>query len=79
LSLTGILAALDEQIATLKQARDVLTSETQRGRGRTKSVGTVQKPAEKKRKPYRISPEGRARIAAAVKRRWAAQKKAAGK
>jgi hypothetical protein len=79
LGIVGILAELDSEIARLQQARAVLTADTKWGRGRPKTVGTVQKPAEKKRKPYRISPEGRARIAAAVKRRWAAQKKAAGK
>ncbi len=34
-------------------------------------------PAVKEKKKRNLSPEGRARIAAAVKRRWAAQKKAA--
>ena len=35
-------------------------------------------PARPSQKKHRISPEGRARIAAAQRRRWAATKKAAG-
>jgi hypothetical protein len=72
----GILATIDEQIATLKQARAVLTAGAKRGRGRPKGVGTVAKPAKKKRN---LSPEGRRRIAEGQRRRWAAKKKASGK
>jgi hypothetical protein len=74
--LTAILAELDAEIATLEQARALLTTETERGRGRPKSVATMEKPAKKKRN---LGPEGRKRIAEAVKKRWALQKKAAGK
>jgi hypothetical protein len=40
------------------------------------AVAATAKPAKKKKR--KLTPEGRKRIAEAVKRRWAAQKKAAG-
>ena len=65
-----ILSLIDAEIATLQQARALLTeAETKKRPGRP--IGTGKK---KKRK---MSAEGRARIVAAVKARWAAQKKAA--
>ena len=72
----NILQELDAEIARLRQARAVLSAATAtvsptRGRPK-KSVDPNQTPAKKKRK---LTPEGRARIAEAVKRRWAAQKK----
>jgi hypothetical protein len=39
----------------------------------------AQKPAKKRKKKRNLTPEGRKRIAEAVKRRWAEQKKAAAK
>jgi hypothetical protein len=77
-----ILLAIDSEIAQLQRARAVLI-----GNAAPKKVVTapkkavrvasaVAKPAKKKRK---LTPEGRKRIAEAVKRRWAAQKAAAGK
>jgi hypothetical protein len=67
-----IIAELDEQIGRLKQAKAILTGEVvESAPGRpTGSAATV---AGK----HKISPEGRARIVAAVKARWAKQKKAA--
>ena len=68
-----ILAELDAEIARLQQAKALLTGETvKRTPGRPK--GSTVPVAMKKRN---LSPEGRARIAAAVKARWARQKKAA--
>jgi hypothetical protein len=77
-----ILAALDTEIARLHHAKALLSGGTtapsaKRGPGRPKSTSApvvAPKPAKKKRN---LSPEGRARIAAAVKARWAKQKKAA--
>jgi hypothetical protein len=67
-----IIAELDIEIARLEQARNVLAGATvKRGPGRPK-LGTGA-GIEKKRK---MSPEGRARIVAAVKARWAKAKKA---
>ena len=67
-----ILAQIDREIARLKYARDLLTGET----GATRKPATkaaAQSPAKKKRN---LSPEGRKRIAEAVKKRWAEQRKA---
>lgn len=74
--LSKILTELDEEITKLKQARALLSNENaaKRGPGRPKKIATVAPPANKKRN---ISPEGRKRIADAVKRRWAKQKKGA--
>lgn len=58
-----IIAQVDAEIATLKQARAVLT-------------GVSRSPKPVRRKKRKLSPEGRARIVAALKRRWAAKKKA---
>jgi len=59
----NIIAQLDAEIAALQQARSML------------SGLVTQKAATKRRKKHRISAEGRARIVAALKRRWAAKKK----
>jgi hypothetical protein len=71
--LTEILAQIDREIAVLQQARALLAGSSTPTR---KSAAPAAKPAKKKR---RLSPEGRKRIAEAVKRRWAEQRKAAGK
>jgi hypothetical protein len=68
-----ILAHIDREIALLQQARALLSGGSSRA-GTTKS-----KPAKKARKKRRLTPEGRKRIAEAVKRRWAEQRKAAAK
>lgn len=66
-----ILAQIDREIARLQQARNVLTSDTaSRGAGTRSRSGIL----PRKR---RLTPEGRKRIAEAVKRRWAEQKKKA--
>jgi hypothetical protein len=62
MSLLDILTLIDVEIATLQQARVLIAGVGKRGRGRPKSA------PKKKRK---MSPEGRARIVAAVKARWA--------
>jgi hypothetical protein len=68
----NILAEIDAEIARLQQARVLLSGDTvKRGLGRPPAV-----PIEVKKR--NLSAEGRARIAAAVKARWAKQKKAKG-
>jgi hypothetical protein len=57
-----LVAGIEEEIARLQQARSLLT-------GGGVGVGN-------KRKKRTMSAEGRAKIAAAQKKRWAAQKKA---
>jgi hypothetical protein len=78
MALKEILAQVDAEIARLQQARALLVGigAPSRGRGRPKQQTTepaLSKPAKKKRN---LSPEGRARIAEAVRRRWAKQKAA---
>jgi hypothetical protein len=68
-----ILAQIDREIAQLQQARALLNGSAKSGR---KSAFGAKPFAHKKR---RLTPEGRRRIAEAVKRRWAEQKKAASK
>jgi hypothetical protein len=72
-----ILAQIDREIAQLQQARALLAGggsvvKVKRGPGRPPKSASA--PVKKKRN---LSPEGRRRIAEAVKRRWAEQKKAA--
>jgi hypothetical protein len=70
MALSEILSQIDREIALLQQARALLA-----GSGTShKKATSAAKSAPKKR---RLSPEGRKRIAEAVKRRWAEQRKAA--
>lgn len=79
MSIDNLIAKIDTEIARLNQARDLITgtsSAVARKRGRpAKDASTAAAKATKKKR--KLSPEGRARIAAAVKARWAKQKKAA--
>jgi len=61
-----ILQAIDEEIARLTRARDLLLTPA--------NSKPAPAPAAKKRT---LSPEGRKKIVAAMKKRWAAAKKAA--
>lgn len=72
MGLSEILSQIDREIALLQQARALLA-----GSGATAKSAPAAKSAPKKKR--RLSPEGRKRIAEAVKRRWAEQKKAASK
>ena len=73
-----MIAALDEELARLRQVRDLLAGgdsgePVKRKRGRpAKSVAS--KPAVPPAKKRNLSDEARQRIAEAQKRRWAAQK-----
>jgi hypothetical protein len=73
MGLSTILAGIDGRIANLKQARSLLAGVTGRLPGRPKAEVAHSLPTKKKRN---LTPEGRKRIAEAVRRRWAAQKKA---
>jgi hypothetical protein len=70
-----ILAQIDREIAQLQHARTLLGGASTAAP--KKRVGRPPKKAMKKKR--NLTPEGRRRIAEAVKRRWAEQKKAAGK
>lgn len=81
MGVSEILAALDTEIEKLQQARTLLgglsTSAPKRSPGRPKKNAPAVAPAtEFGNKKRNLSPEGRKRIIEAVKRRWAAKKKA---
>jgi hypothetical protein len=70
-AIKSVIEEIDAEIARLRAARSLLAaappSEVRRGRPRKATeTSTPVQPAKKKRN---LSPEGRARIAAAVKRR----------
>jgi len=88
MGVSEILATVDREIALLKQARALLSSlaapASKKKVGRPQKIAkavtpAAPKPAKKiaKKKKRHLSPEGRKRIAEAVKRRWEAQRKAA--
>jgi hypothetical protein len=76
-----IIAEIDAQISKLQQARELLAgtaTQTGKGPGRpkgSKNAKTTAKTAAPKKR--RLSPEGRKRIADAMKRRWAERRKQA--
>jgi hypothetical protein len=78
MALKDILAQIDAEIARLQRAKSLLAASEisvapviRRGRPKKSADSpATTKPAKKKRN---LSPEGRARIAETVKRRWAAQ------
>jgi len=71
-----LIAEIDAQVAKLEKAKAALlslgTALVTRKPGRPKGTGTKKATAKRNR----LSPEARARIAAAQKKRWAAVKKA---
>jgi hypothetical protein len=71
-----ILSEIDAEISRLQQARALLGGEAVVAKKRVgaKKKAAVTATAPKKRK---LSPEGRKRIAEAMKRRWAERKKQA--
>jgi hypothetical protein len=71
-----ILAQIDHEIALLQQARTLLGGASVTA-PRKAAAGSAGKKAVKKKR--NLTPEGRKRIAEAVKRRWAEQKKASAK
>ena len=86
MAIKDVLASLDAEIATLKEARQLLTTDSTgsaaprkagRPRKAENALLTALTTTAKTKKKRNLSPEGRARIAEAVKRRWAAQKKVA--
>jgi hypothetical protein len=81
MDVSKIIAEIDAKIASLQQARSVLlglddaTDSPKPRRGRPKgslNAAKAIKPATRKRN---LSPEGRKRIADAMKRRWADRRK----
>jgi len=82
MQLSKILAEIDLEISRLEQARTLLAGEpgpvVKKTRKTKAAVVTAEAPIKRKKK-RNLSPEGRKRIAEAVKRRWELQKKAAAK
>ena len=78
MEVSGIIAQIDAQIAKLQQARALLAGSTtgSGGRGRPKgSKNAAKTAAPKKAAKRKLSPEGRKRIAEAMKKRWADRRK----
>ncbi len=78
MAVSAIIAEIDAQIAKLQQARALLAGTTLErvGRGRPKgSKNAVTVAAPKKTGKRKLSPEGRKRIADAMKKRWAERRK----
>jgi len=81
--MNNIIASIDAEIAQLRLARAALTGTgavAKSGPGRPKAINSVAKvaaPAAKSVKRRKLSAEGKARIAAAQKARWAKLKKPA--
>ena len=74
-----IIAEIDAQISKLQQARELLSgsvAKAAKGPGRPKGSKNSKAAVAPKRK---LSPEGRKRIADAMKRRWAERRKQAAK
>jgi hypothetical protein len=73
---TQIIAELDAEIARLQQVKALLNGTTTRGPGRpaASAIAAATAAAPKKRI---LSPEARAKIAAAQKKRWAKVRKTA--
>ena len=77
MEVSRIIAEIDAQISELQQARTLLAgTAAPSGRGRPKGSKNTASPtkaaAPRKRK---LSPEGRKRIADAMKKRWAERRK----
>jgi predicted kinase len=79
-----IIAEIDAQISKLQQARELLSGTavtTRKGPGRPKgsknAKTAVHAPTTSTKR--KLSPEGRKRIADAMKRRWAERRKLAAK
>jgi hypothetical protein len=71
-----ILVQIDREIAQLQKARTLLAGGSTSAPKKTAAPLAAKKTTKRKKK-RNLTPEGRKRIAEAVKRRWAEQKKAA--
>jgi len=84
MALKEVIALIDAEIATLKQARVLLAAGSavtvaKRKPGRPSKVQPDTAKAPKRKKKRNLSPEGRARIAEAARKRWAVAKKSRAK
>ena len=79
-----VVEEIDKEIARLQQARELLTGKpATRGPGRPKTatikrVAAAATPKKSVKRKRRRSPEGRKRIADAMRKRWAERRKQQG-
>lgn len=78
MGISEIVEQIDREIAQLQQVRSLLAGKPATSTRKSVAASTETKPGKKRKKKRNLTPEGRKRIAEAVKRRWAEQKKAAG-
>lgn len=76
MGISEIVEQIDREIAQLQQARALLAGKPASAPVKAASVTSAKKTGKKKKR--NLTPEGRKRIAEAVRRRWAEQKRAAG-
>ncbi len=69
-----ILLQIDREIAQLQRARALLNG----GAVKSSSKPAAKAPRKARKKKRNLTPEGRKRIAEAVRRRWEKQRKASG-
>ncbi|MGA1981043.1 MAG: hypothetical protein ABSG84_01110 [Acidobacteriaceae bacterium] len=82
MEVSRIIAEIDAQISKLQQARELLSgisAKASKGPGRPKGSKNAKAAAKTAPSKRRLSPEGRKRIADAMKRRWAERRKLAAK
>jgi hypothetical protein len=79
MQLSKILAEIDQEISRLEQARTLLAGDAPAIKKTRKAKSASADAPVKRKKKRNLSPEGRKRIAEAVRRRWELQKKAAAK
>ncbi len=83
MEVSRIIAEIDAQISKLHQARELLSGAViaHKGPGRPKGSknASAKAAAPSKSAKRRLTPEGRKRIADAMKRRWAERRKSAAK
>lgn len=77
MGVSEILVQIDHEIAQLQRARTLLAGGAAAIPRKATAAPAAMKPSRKRKKKRNLSPEGRKRIAEAVRRRWAEQKKAA--
>ena len=69
MEMTSLIAAIDAELSKLKQARKLLA-----GTAAAQPSATPAKKSGVRKKKRKLSAEARERIAAAQRKRWAAQK-----
>jgi hypothetical protein len=73
-----IVEQIDREIAQLQHVRALLAGKSSSPATKAAPAAVAAKVGKKRKKKRNLTPEGRKRIAEAVRRRWAEQKKAAG-